>query len=183
VPIVPIVPIVRVALVAIVLAGCSAQVGFDASGIPSGSASASATPSPSPPLPQLTPAEQGRLYLASGRWYYDRLCRFNTRWAGRTDWRAKAAAIDKLADVQRRWADELREIRWARQVQGDIERLIRNLAAQEAAMRAQAAAPNPVTFWRLGMEVSKLNAKGAQLANAVRGTLGIESVGGDACHT
>jgi hypothetical protein len=182
VPIVPIVPIVRVALVAIVLVGCNAEVGFNASGVPSVSASASATPSPSP-LPQLGLTQQGRLYLASGRWYYDRLCRFNTRWAGRTDWRATAAAIDKLANVQRRWADELRETRWAQQVQGDIERLIRNLAAQEAAMRAQAAAPNPVTFWRLGMDVSKLNAKGAQLANAVRGTLGIESVGGDACHT
>ena len=92
-----------------------------------------------------------------------------------------ASAIDRLAGVHRHWADELRKIAWTREVRSDIKRLVRNLAAQEAAMRAEAAASSPVTFWRVNRQVYKLNVKGAQLANAVRGTLGLESIGGDAC--
>ena len=179
---VPIVPIVRLALVAIVLVGCSSQIAFSAPGVPIASTSVPATPSVSPtPAPELTLLEQGRLYLAIDRPYYRRLCSFNTRWAGRTDWTAMASAIDRLASVHRMWADELRKIAWTREVRSDIKRLVRNLAAQEAAMRAEAAASNRVTFWRVNRQVYKLNVRGAQMANAVRGTLGLESIGGDAC--
>ena len=179
---VPISHILRVVLAATVLVGCAAQISYStAHVVPIASASAPVIPSPSPTPVELTQAEQGRLYLASVHVFNKRLCSFDTRWAGRTDWNAMASAIDRLAGVHRTWADELRKIAWTRDVRSDIKRLVRNLAAQEAAMRAEAAASNRVTFWRVNKQVYKLNVRGAQMANAVRFTLGLESIGGDAC--
>jgi len=50
-------------------------------------------------------------------------------------------------------------------------------------MRAEAAATSAPTFFQFDREAYRLGAKGGQLANAVRGTLGIESIAGDACDT
>jgi hypothetical protein len=127
--------------------------------------------------------QQGRLYALSDRPFYRRLCLFNTRWGRAADWAAKAPAIGRLAGAYRAWADELREIPWTPEVKREVDRLVRNLAAQEAAMRAEAAATNGATFRRLDRIAYKLGVRVSQTANAVRGALRIRSIGGDACDT
>jgi hypothetical protein len=181
---VPISHILRVVLAATVLVGCAAQISYStAHVVPIASASAPVIPSPSPTPVELTQAEQGRLYLASVHVFNRRLCSFDTRWAGRTEWEARARAIDKLANSYRRWADVLRDIAWTGPAKDDVSDLVRNLAAQEAAMRSQAAASDKTSFWHIDRMVERLTVKVVEMDNAVRGSLGTVSVGGDPCES
>jgi hypothetical protein len=175
----------RVVLCVAVLTACGSPTLIPAlTQTPLPTANAETTPSPSPtPKPPPTLKELGHLYLEVVNRVNQRVCTLNTLAdAAEFDWRMVRRAARDLADALRRWADKLRAIEWTRSVQGDINRLIRAVAAEEVAFRAAVAADEETSFVHLMIATRRPNSRAAAAANAVRSMLGIKSLSGDPCR-